>query len=441
MYKLFWKFFFTIWIAQLITIWGAGTAIWYIRHHEPLSETNLDLSNGASYYLDPVLSSLKSEGISATAEYLKKRFRRIVYVVDTSTNKELLNRKIPLDFLDLVRQKTQQASSNHAIQELTLGDRRYLLFVVDIPSPWGNKPLLPVFPLTGATLASLLFAFLLARHFSRPIELLKETVEQVGLGKFDIQLHTQLTNRQDSLGELAVDIQHMTTRLGKVIDSQTRLLHTISHELRSPLTRLQMATGLLRQKSSENNDEIERIERECKRIDLLIGQLLTLSRLDDEISKQEIETVNFNPLINEIIENAKFEAQSLQKTVIDQSSSDLINVEGNPILLYYAIENVIRNALRHARKTVWIGHQLMNNAVKIYIIDDGEGVDDADLAQITQPFYRASNTQKNPNMQGFGLGLAITQKTFKAHNGEVIFSNLPNKTGFKVELILPLTLH
>ncbi|MBU6468229.1 MAG: HAMP domain-containing protein [Betaproteobacteria bacterium] len=441
MYKLFWKFFFTIWIAQLITIWGAGTAIWYIRHHEPLSETNLDLSNGASYYLDPVLSSLKSEGISATAEYLKKRFRRIVYVVDTSTNKELLNRKIPLDFLDLVRQKTQQASSNHAIQELTLGDRRYLLFVVDIPSPWGNKPLLPVFPLTGATLASLLFAFLLARHFSRPIELLKETVEQVGLGKFDIQLHTQLTNRQDSLGELAVDIQHMTTRLGKVIDSQTRLLHTISHELRSPLTRLQMATGLLRQKSSENNDEIERIERECKRIDLLIGQLLTLSRLDDEISKQEIETVNFNPLINEIIENAKFEAQSLQKTVIDQSSSDLINVEGNPILLYYAIENVIRNALRHARKIVWIGHQLMNNAVKIYIIDDGEGVDDADLAQITQPFYRASNTQKNPNMQGFGLGLAITQKTFKAHNGEVIFSNLPNKTGFKVELILPLTLH
>ncbi|HQT81981.1 MAG: hypothetical protein B7Z60_06900 [Ferrovum sp. 37-45-19] len=439
MYKLFWKFFFVIWIAQLITIWGAGTAIWYIRHHEPLSETNLDLTNGASYYLDPVIDSLKNQGVVATQDYLKKRFRRIVYVVDTTSHKELLDRKIPLELLESLNQKSYASLTNHAVQALTLGNHHYLLFVADIPSPWGNRPLLPVFPLIGATLASLLFAFLLARHLSRPIELLKETVSQVGLGHFAIELAPQLTNRSDSLGELAHDIQHMAVHLGQVIDSQTKLLHTISHELRSPLTRLQMATGLLRQSIPTNNDEMDRIERECKRIDVLIGELLTLSRLDEGLNQQQKEIMTLNPLLAEIIENATFEAHTLKKEIVNLSGSELIPLLGNANLLYYAIENVVRNALRHARHRVTIGFNRTNNQrVKIFIIDDGEGVEESELSQITQPFFRASNTQRNTAMPGFGLGLAITQKTFKAHEGNTLFTNLPHQSGFSVELMLPI---
>jgi two-component system OmpR family sensor kinase len=439
MYKLFWKFFFTIWIAQLTTIWGIGTAIWYIRHHEPLTEVNLDLSNGASFYLDPVVDTLKTQGVVATEEYLKKRFRRIVYVVDINNNKELLGRKIPIDFLELVNQKSHTSLLNNAIQSLSVDGHHYLLFVADIPSPWRNRPLIPVVPLVGATLASLLFAFILARHLSRPIEILKQTISQVGAGHFNISLHPQLVNRNDSLGELASDIQNMSSRLGKLIDSQTKLLHTISHELRSPLTRLQMATGLLRQKMIGNDDEMSRIERECKRIDLLIGELLTLSKLDDGINHLNEEIIDLNPLIREISDNASFEAKSLNKLVSLNLLNEFIQVKGDTSLLYYAIENVVRNALRHARTNIVITvMKTPNEKAHISVIDDGEGVDDSEIMHITQPFFRASNTLKASNSQGFGLGLAITYKTLQAHNGEIQFSNLSDKQGFKVDLYLPL---
>ncbi len=439
MYKLFWKFFFTIWIAQLTTIWGIGTAIWYIRHHEPLTEVNLDLSNGAAFYLDPVVDTLKNQGLVATEDYLKKRFRRIVYVVDVNNSKELLGRKIPKDFLEFVNQKSQTTLQNNAIQTLSVDGHHYLLFVADIPSPWRNRPLIPVVPLVGATLASLLFAFILARHLSRPIEILKQTISQVGAGHFNITLHPQLVDRNDSLGELACDIKNMSLRLGKLIDSQTKLLHTISHELRSPLTRLQMATGLLRQKHPTNDDEMSRIERECKRIDLLIGELLTLSKLDDGINHLNEEIIDLNSLIQEITDNALFEAKSLNKSVSLNVINELIQVKGDASLLYYAVENVVRNALRHAKTNIVITViKTLNDKAHISVVDDGEGVDDSEITQITQPFFRASNSQRVLNNKGFGLGLAITYKTLKAHHGEIQFTNLSDKKGFKVDFYLPI---
>ncbi|MCC6068008.1 ATP-binding protein [Ferrovum sp. PN-J185] len=423
----------------MTTIWGIGTAIWYIRHHEPLTEVNLDLSNGAAFYLDPVADTLKNQGLVATEDYLKKRFRRIVYVVDVNNSKELLGRKIPKDFLEFVNQKSQTTLQNNAIQTLSVDGHHYLLFVADIPSPWRNRPLIPVVPLVGATLASLLFAFILARHLSRPIEILKQTISQVGAGHFNITLHPQLVDRNDSLGELACDIKNMSLRLGKLIDSQTKLLHTISHELRSPLTRLQMATGLLRQKHPTNDDEMSRIERECKRIDLLIGELLTLSKLDDGINHLNEEIIDLNSLIQEITDNALFEAKSLNKSVSLNVINELIQVKGDASLLYYAVENVVRNALRHAKTNIVITViKTLNDKAHISVVDDGEGVDDSEITQITQPFFRASNSQRVLNNKGFGLGLAITYKTLKAHHGEIQFANLSDKKGFKVDFYLPI---
>lgn len=231
----------------------------------------------------------------------------------------------------------------------------------------------------------------------------------------------------------------MTGRLRSLMDSQTRLLHDVSHELRSPLARLQAAIGLAHQQPDKMDASMQRIERESERMDKLIGELLTLSRLEAGAGSPLSEDVGIADLLHDIMEDARYEAKARQVDIAlagDAASAETA-VTGRPELLARAVENVVRNAVKHSPDggTVEVSLSRQHDCLRIAVQDRGPGVGSADLANIFQPFFRASHTQHSTD--GHGLGLAIAQHVISAHGGR-IGASLRSGGGLCVEMLLPV---
>ena len=205
----------------------------------------------------------------------------------------------------------------------------------------------PTMPIVVALLASLVFALLLAWYFSHPIGHLKNAFNQAANGNLDLELEPVMSARNDELADLGRDFDVMTAKLRTLMESQRRLLHDVSHELRSPIARLQVAIGLARVQDKDKLDlTLERIERESVRMDKLVGELLTLSRLEANVPGSMEEQIAIEALLGDMINDASFEAEAIGKHVDDQLDCR-VQVKGNPELLYRAIENVLRNAIKH----------------------------------------------------------------------------------------------
>jgi two-component system sensor histidine kinase CpxA len=234
----------------------------------------------------------------------------------------------------------------------------------------------------------------------------------------------------------------MAERLEGLVNAQAHLLNDVSHELRSPLARLNLALGLARQRTSpEAEGALARIELEAERLNELIGRLLTLARLeggDDHLQRSEIP---LQDLIREVAEDADFEAQSRNcrvNYIIDANCTVL----GNPALLRSALENVVRNATRYTREGSTVEIRLekadrMNGTEAVLrVIDSGPGVPANALEKIFRPFYRLDDA-RNRQTGGVGLGLSITERTVRLHGGTVRAANRP-EGGLVVEIRLPL---
>ncbi|MPQ57426.1 sensor histidine kinase [Duganella sp. FT27W] len=308
----------------------------------------------------------------------------------------------------------------------------------DMRGPMGPRfqPLTPWVPLVAAVLASLLFSFLLAWYFSRPIQALRQAFDAAAGGDLSPRFVNATGKRGTELNDLGRDFDRMTARLRSLIDGQTRLLHDVSHELRSPLARLQAAIGLAHQQPDKMAASMERVERESVRMDKLVGELLTLARLEAGAIKASQEEISMADLIDQIADDARFEATSQQRSVTQHGEADVI-VIGQTDLLGRAIENVVRNAIKHSPEggEVQLQVQTLPGAqrLSIRVLDRGPGVAPADLDTIFQPFFRSSNA----STEGHGLGLAIAQHVIEAHGGVIRASNREGG-GLCVEIILPV---
>jgi two-component system OmpR family sensor kinase len=229
----------------------------------------------------------------------------------------------------------------------------------------------------------------------------------------------------------------MANRLQASMDGQRRLLHDVSHEMRSPLARLQAATGLIRLKFGQQEPAIERIEEEIVRIDRLVGDLLKLSRLEaGELAGLE-EEVDMQELVREVLDDANFEAHAMDREVIWDLEAPG-TVIGRPEMLHGAIENVVRNALKHAAQsrvihvetTIDRGH----STYTVRVLDAGPGVPEKELPQLFTPFFRAVDATRT---DGYGLGLAIAQRSIEAHRGTITANNRP-EGGLAVTIALPM---
>ena len=298
------------------------------------------------------------------------------------------------------------------------------------------QPLTPWVPIVAAVFASLLFSVLLAWYFSRPIRALRAAFDAAAGGDLAPRFVSASGKSLTELNDLGRDFDRMTARLRNLIDGQTRLLHDVSHELRSPLARLQAAIGLAHQQPDKISASMERIERESVRMDKLVGELLTLARLEAGAIRASQEEISMADLLEQIADDASYEAASQQRTVVREGDADVL-VLGQADLLGRAIENVVRNAIKHSIEGGEVQLQVRSlpdaRQLCIRVLDRGPGVAPADLETIFQPFFRSANA----GTEGHGLGLAIAQHVIEAHGGSIKATNRAGG-GLCVEMILPV---
>lgn len=295
---------------------------------------------------------------------------------------------------------------------------------------------LPIFPLIIGLIASLLCAAGVAWYFAKPIRHLRSAFATVAEGNFDSRVAGAMGGRRDELADLGHDFERMSERLQALMAGQKRLLHDVSHEMRSPLARLQAAIGLARQQPGRIEDSLARIEREGERMNGLIGELLTLSRLEAGVAAP-LETIDLGELLGEIVDDARFEGAAAM-IGIDYAAEPALAVMANPELLHRAIENVVRNALRFspAGSSVQIGAKRGGDGmIHLQIADRGPGVPADELEAIFTPFHRGRNQATG---DGYGLGLAIARQVIATVNGKIAAKmKSDGSTGLLVEIVLP----
>jgi two-component system sensor histidine kinase CpxA len=304
----------------------------------------------------------------------------------------------------------------------------YWFFLV-LPSPRGRFPFfLPQNLWIVGVVVVLSYA--LALHLSSPLRLLQRAVERFGQGDFSARVKSQ---RRDELGDLARTFDRMAERIQTLLTAERRLLLDISHELRSPLARLAVAVELAR--SGEDREAaLSRIEKEAERLNALVGELLQVTRAEGDPSSLHMEPVRLDELVGELVEDCSVEAQARGCRLTLDAPLPL-TVQGDGELLRRAVENVIRNAIRHTPADTPVEVRLESNGkVCITVRDYGPGVPDEFLPRIFDPFYRV-DTDRNRSSGGVGLGLAIARRAIELHKGAIRARNA--SPGLLVEIELP----
>ncbi|PHV14636.1 two-component sensor histidine kinase [Janthinobacterium sp. BJB1] len=489
--RLFWKFFLCIMLAQVTATIGIGGTFW-LKNRAAMQDRALDIDTSppAQMIIEAASATLEAGGSVALRQFLGKLERMRVFAVDARGH-ELMGRTVHPAMLAKARAMLVEQKQPHPVVRTVTGSdgQRYLLFLpsserfrnaeagaardtlnavslsgpramgpgprpgeAGAPPPRGqfgrgqpprmDTPYRTFIPLTAAIAASLLFSFLLAWYFARPIRDLRQAFEAASHGDLAPRFHAS-GKRGDELTDLGRDFDRMTGRLRNLMESQTRLLHDVSHELRSPLARLQAAIGLAHQQPEKMDASLERIERESERMDKLIGELLTLSRLEAGAGSPLSEDVGIADLLHDIMEDARYEAKARQVAIAVTGDAAIADaaVTGRPELLARAVENVVRNAVKHSPDggTVEVAlsrlHDGKQERARIAVLDRGPGVAMADLVRIFEPFFRASHTQHSTD--GHGLGLAIARHVIGAHGGSIAASRREGG-GLCVTMLLPV---
>lgn len=324
---------------------------------------------------------------------------------------------------------------------MSVGGDMYRLFLRGVPSlPPPNLPLWLDSQWLRAIFALFVsggMALVLAWSITRPIARLRRVSRQLAGGSLDARVGGAVNKRADELGDLGRDFDDMAERLQQLVSAQQRLLSNVSHELRSPLTRLQVALGIVRQKApSELETALSRIERESDRLESLIAQVLKLSRFENEMQHLEPTQLQLDDLVRQVVEDARFESKAHNILITDQIENT-VNIWGDPQLLHSAIDNVIRNALRFSPENGELNIQLTTNKGEalIEICDQGPGVPEDKLERLFDPFYRLDQSNS-----GAGLGLNIARHAVTAHKGDIRAYNRP-EGGLCVRIRLPLNQH
>ena len=378
-----------------------------------------------------------------------------LYLID-GYGKEVLSRSIPPDSLSIVRAARSDGrvlsryglrSHSSSYKFTSPSGHPYVLLVraglqvgrfLDSTAGGG-------LPLSGVELLIVtLFCFWLTHHIVAPIQGIQSAARKVAAGDLTVRAPVEISERRDELAALAADFDVMVERMGAFVRSHKDLLSTVSHELRSPLTRLIVSLALLRKQSPPESEELlQRMEHDVERVDTLMGQLLTFARLETGLSSAERDNVNLSQLVEEVVADGDFEARSCGKSVRLEAEGGIVIEKADQQALRSACENIVRNAIRFTApgsevnvilRTEKIG--LSSQAV-LSVRDHGPGVPGELLPQIFEPFFRAKEPSGDPRAnKGTGLGLAIALEAIRQHRGTIIASN-GNPVGLEVKITVP----
>ncbi len=277
----------------------------------------------------------------------------------------------------------------------------------------------------------------LSRYLTSPLIRLRGAARELAEGELSARVGQGVGSRRDEIGDLARDFDAMAERIEDLVSSQQQLLRDVSHELRSPLARLEVALGLAQgSDGAQLESHLDRIGLESNRLNNLIGDLLTLARIEDDTVGLERTKVDLVALLNEVVADAGFEAQSRGSKVLLEAGRQC-SIEGSPNLLHSAVDNVLRNAVRFTSPDSEIDVELTiaESEVSITVRDRGPGVPEDQLQRIFKPFARVGEARDRVS-GGKGLGLAIAERAMHLHGGSASAKNRPGG-GLEVLLRFP----
>ena len=450
MRSLFLRFFVSFWV--LIGIILGSAAVGGFLYAERLQATIEDFEVGESMLEASAI--LASGGRGALVGWMRELPRDdgvIVFIVDAD-GRDIAGRDVPFAVQRYFQRHQARLHTDDVDSEEQRGHRRYrrlphltapdgdVLTMLVTPArsrnAFLNWPNAQYWLLAFALLASGLVSYALAATFSRPVRKLREATVALADGDLDVRIGDALGKRRDELGMLGNDFDAMAEKLQRAAEQQTELSRNISHELRSPLARMRVALELARRKSGEVK-ELDRLETDVERLDSLIGQILSYTRLESDLSASD-KFVDLYDLLSEVIENVEFEYGNPDRIAVAALPEPGTVIHGRRGALISAFENVLRNAMRHgaAAGKVSIDATVIGDSVVISIEDDGAGVAKEDLPRLFEPFFRTKSSAEDDAGSGTGLGLAIAERAIQLHDGTIEALNAESG-GLIVRITLP----
>ena len=442
---LFWKIFVSVTIAMTVTLVG----VVFVSFR--LASTALDQVNveGREKIIEEVAGALAHGGERELKGWLFNNPRPApgtVLLVTNERGDELLGRAMPRELARLLATRPYRRLApppNLRPMQLTphlIGpnNEEYRLLFVRAPVTVLGILMWPgtqVAVISIAILAAAIMSVLLARYLSSPIMRLQKATRALAAGALETRVGAPFNRRSDEVGTLARDFDAMAERIQALVTAKETLLRDVSHELRSPLARIRMALALAQRRAGpQAQSDLDRIEREAEKLDALIGQVMTLTRLRTATAPRR-EAVRLDQLVGEVVDDARFEHPASR---VELTTSGPIEVRGDADGLKSAIENVVRNALIYGDPAQPVEVEATSSADEalVRVLDRGPGVPDSELSRIFEPFYRTDKSRDHQK-GGQGIGLAITTRVTELHGGSVTARNR-NGGGLEIDLKLPL---
>jgi two-component system sensor histidine kinase CpxA len=449
--RLFVKIFLWFWATVVLT--GISLALAFVLQPQSVpSHWQASLADAAKYFGTAAVGALEVGGIAAATRYthqLSEDANIHACLFDTMGNS--LAGESCSEFTGIASHVAKGEPKAYEMRRglvrmaipIRSGDgRRYIYASELLAGPraaFGLNSKVVLLRAGLALLVSGLVCYFLTHYLTRPILRLRSVAQQITAGQLSKRAESRLESRRDEFGDLARDFNRMAAKTEDLISGQRQLLYDVSHELRSPLARMNVALDLLRRHAGED-PALNHMEIDLQRLNEMIGRLLTVAKLETNSTLQNRVTVNLFELVSTVARDAEFEVQERGSRVDIVQTADPA-VLGDPSLLRSAIENVLRNAIRFTATGTAVEVLLRadsttsTNEAIIVVRDHGTGVPEGELTRIFKPFYRLADSRALDST-GAGLGLAIAERIVRLHGGRIRAVN-ETSGGLSVEIILP----
>lgn len=449
--RLFWKFFAAFWLALLVASVMVVGFLWLEGQRDAQAQSPLERGPLGLRMVDTAALLFRHGGRDVLRQWLMQAEpdgdSRVppIYAVDDA-GRDLLGRTVPAGALETARAATRaqpDAAPGLALREAQDAEGVLLIFVAArelsvLPMP-PRPPEMKfppwLVPIANGLIASVVLAALLAWYFARPIRALDAALRKAGAGDLSVRVVPRLGNRRDEIADLGREFDRMVRRLDELLQSQRRLMHDVSHEMRSPLARLQACVGLARRDPAHTAAMLDRIERETVQMDALIEEILTLARMESGVEADEpVIDAELSEILSEALDDARIDGQA-RGVVLRFVRDGIARLRCRPRLLRRAIDNVLRNAIQHSTRGQAVEitlERLAGGAHAIRFADRGPGLGEEECTRVFEPFVRGAAR----GGEGFGLGLAIARRAIVAHGGSI--SAVPRAGGgLVVSITLP----